>query len=100
MSTNLKRSAVRRFERAGVSQAVATKLSGHKTPSIYRRCRSVDETDLREALTRREAAASDPGRTMIALSAAREGGSVVNRSRTVPALFAGLRPRAGSQILE
>jgi hypothetical protein len=70
----LEASAVRNFERAGVSQAVATRLSGDKTPSIYGRCRTVDETNLWEVLRRTESpVASDQGRTVIALSAAREG---------------------------
>ena len=53
------------MERAGVSRSVAMKLSGHKTESVYARYRIVDETDLREALTRVEAhVASDRARTV------------------------------------
>jgi len=52
---DLRRSAVRNLERAGVSQAVAMKITGHKTASTYRRYRIVDETDMREALARTEA---------------------------------------------
>jgi hypothetical protein len=39
---------VRNIERAGVSQAVAMKITGHKTASVYRRYRIVDEDDMRE----------------------------------------------------
>ena len=51
------------MDRAGVSQAVAMALSGHKTASVYRRYRIVDENDLRDALVRTQAslAARHPG---------------------------------------
>ncbi|MGH7356225.1 MAG: hypothetical protein ACRELS_16815, partial [Candidatus Rokuibacteriota bacterium] len=70
------RSCVRNLEKAGVSQAVAMKITGHKTPSVYRRYRIVDEADVREALTRTElAVAGDRARTVVSLAAAYEGRS-------------------------
>jgi hypothetical protein len=48
-------SAVRTFERAGVPRSVAMSLVGHKTESIYRRYAIVDETMQREAAKRLDA---------------------------------------------
>jgi hypothetical protein len=51
------------MNRVGVSQTVAMALSGHKTASVYRRYRIVDESDLRDALERTQASliARPPG---------------------------------------
>jgi integrase len=45
---DLRRTAVRNLERAGVPRSTAMALVGHKTESIYRRYAITDEAMLRE----------------------------------------------------
>ena len=60
--------------RDGPIALLAMQLAGHKTESIYRRYRIVDETDLREALVRVEAhVAGDRERTVVPIVEARRG---------------------------
>ena len=46
---DFRRTAVRNFERAGVSRSAAMAMVGHKTESIYRRYAIVDAGVLRDA---------------------------------------------------
>jgi len=45
---DLRGSAVRNLERAGISRSVAVKLTDHKTEAVYRRYAIAAESDLRE----------------------------------------------------
>lgn len=65
---DLRRSAVRNMERAGVLRTVAMRISGHRSESMYRRYAIVSTEDVSQALARTEAyvaaASEDHSRTI------------------------------------
>lgn len=71
---DLRRSAVRNMERAGVSRSVAMKLSGHKTESVYRRYAIADKAALEEGVGKLANLHATDGesRTVLPLDEARE----------------------------
>lgn len=67
---DLRRSAVRNLDRNGVTQSVAMAITGHKTASVYRRYRIVNEDDIRAALQRVQAGNKVSARRRLARAAA------------------------------
>ena len=49
---DMRRSAVRNFRRAGLSEHEGMKLSGHETDSIYHRYDIISDDDLTESMNR------------------------------------------------
>lgn len=64
---DLRRCAARNLSRAGVREQVAMKITGHKTPSMYRRYRIVDEDELREAQEKMQQHLSATEQTKVAI---------------------------------
>lgn len=65
---DLRRTAVRNLERAGVSRSVAMKLTGHKTAAVYARYAIADEASLGEGvqkLARLHAGSPEPERAKV-----------------------------------
>lgn len=74
---DLRRSAVREMDRAGVKQTVAMKITAHKTPSMWRRYRITSTEEVRDALALTQTAIraqQDQARNVVALRPANEGG--------------------------
>lgn len=72
---DLRRTAVRNLERAGVSRSVAMKLTGHKTEAVYRRYAITDSKALEEGvgkLAKLHADAPSEGRSVVPIQEAKQ----------------------------
>lgn len=83
---DLRRSAVRNLEHAGVSRSVAMKLTGHKTEAIFRRYAISSTSDLRDAAAKLAALGDNSGPLELQDPARRRGSTrkVVGRDGIEP----------------
>ena len=94
---DLRRSAVRNMDRSGVGQAVAMKITGHKTLSVYQRYRIVSEGDLRDALERTHASLKpkQARKAVTAISRKKDSGGIPHSLHHVWAVTSGVRFASG-----
>jgi len=90
---DMRRSAVRTFERASVPRSVAMSIVGHKTESIYRRYAIVDEAMQREAAVRLDAWMQQPKpkTATSTVTAIAEGGKAAAGSKRDQSAVSGVR---------
>jgi integrase len=64
---DLRRTAARNLRRSGVPEAVAMRITGHATASMFKRYSITDESDLREAMTKVDAYHREEQRKVVAI---------------------------------
>lgn len=80
---DMRRSAVRNLERAGIPRKVAMQMVGHRTESIYRRYHIVAESDIHDAGARLDAAATGKTSTTKVLRFKKQRPSRQRRNRKI-----------------
>ena len=78
---DLRRSAVRNLERAGVPRSTAMKMTGHKTESVYRRYAIVSAADLQDAARRLSVGTQVGTPAVVGENGVRQTGNISDASR-------------------
>jgi integrase len=92
---DMRRSAVRNLERAGIPRRVAMQMVGHRTESIYQRYHIVAESDIHEAGARLDAAATGKPVTTKLVQFRNQGRTGKQKNRRIAESLRKLVPEVG-----